>query len=139
VSELERLLAGELEPGVYSWASQAPLADVRRKVESAAWRFVHLDTTGVDDKTGFLDEAAAAFGFPGWFGRNWDAFADSLGDVRAERGTLVLWDGSGHFAAGNEEQFAVALEILRDRSESTLGGAFGVLVREEPGMLADDA
>jgi hypothetical protein len=139
VSELKRLLAGELEPGVYSWASQAPLADVRRKVESAAWRFVHLDTTGVDDKTGFLDEAAAAFGFPGWFGRNWDAFADSLGDVRAERGTLVLWDGSGHFAAGNEEQFAVALEILRDRSESTLGGAFGVLVREEPGMLADDA
>ena len=139
MSELELLLAGELEPGVYSWASQAPLADVRRKVESAAWRFVHLDTTGVDDKTGFLDEAAAAFGFPGWFGRNWDAFADSLGDVRAERGTLVLWDGSGHFAAGNEEQFAVALEILRDRSESTLGGAFGVLVRGEPGMLADDA
>ena len=100
---------------------------------------VHLDTTGVGDKTGFLDEAAAAFGFPGWFGRNWDAFADSLGDVRAERGTLVLWDGSGDFAAANEEQLAVALEILRDRSESTLGGAFGVLVREEPGMLADDS
>jgi barstar (barnase inhibitor) len=139
VSELERMLAGELDPGVYSWASQAPVADVRREVESAAWRFVHLDTTGVGDKTGFLDEAAAAFGFPHWFGRNWDAFADSLGDVRAERGTLVLWDGSGDFAAANEEQLAVALEILRDRSESTVGGAFGVLVRAEPGMLADDS
>lgn len=139
MSELKRLLAGELEPGVYSWASQAPVADIRREVESAAWRFVHLDTAGVHDKAGFLDEAAGAFGFPGWFGRNWDAFADSLGDVHAERGTLVLWDGSGDFAAANEEQLAVALEILRDRCESTLGGAFGVLVREEPGMLADDA
>lgn len=136
--ELARLLAGDLAPGVHSWSSHAAAADVRREVESAGWRFVHLDTTGVEDKTGLLDATAAAFGFPDWFGRNWDALADGLGDVRSERGTLVLWEGSDALATANEEQFAVALEILRDRCESTLGGAFAVLVREEMEFLARD-
>lgn len=139
MSELERVLRGDLAPGVHSWSSRAAVADVRRAVETAGWRFVHLDTAGVEEKLGFLDAAAAAFGFPGWFGRNWDAFADGLGDVRAERGTLVLWEGSGELAATSEEQLAVALEIFRDRSESTLGGAFAVLVREGQKPPAQDA
>jgi RNAse (barnase) inhibitor barstar len=138
VSELARLLAGDLAPGVYAWSSQLTAADVRREVEVAGWRFVHLDTMDVEDKTSFLDATAAAFGFPDWFGRNWDAFADGLGDVRSEQGTLVLWDGSGALATTNEEQLGVALEILRERCESTLGGPFAVLVREEPRHLAHD-
>jgi hypothetical protein len=139
VSELARLLAGHLDPGVHSWSSQATAAEVRREVESAGWRFVHLDTAGVEDKTGLLDAAAAAFAFPDWFGRNWDALADGLGDVRSEHGTLVLWDNSRELAAANEEQLAVALEIFRDRCESSVGGAFAVLVRDEPEPLAHDA
>ena len=139
MSVLTRLLAGDLAPGVYSWSSQATVEEVRREVESAGWRFVHLDTTGVEDKTGLLDAAAAAFGFPDWFGRNWDALADALGDARSEHGTLVLWDNTRELTAANEEQLAVAVEILRDRCESTLGGDLAVLVRDEPPPVAHDA
>ncbi len=104
---------------------------MRREVEEAGWRFVHLDTSGVEDKPGFLDRAAAAFAFPNWFGRNWDALADSLGDVRSDTGTLVLWDGWTTFARTNEQPFGVALDIVRERAESPLGGPFVVLMRED--------
>lgn len=100
-------------------------------MEQAGWRFVHLDTSDVEDKAGFLDRAAAAFGFPGWFGRNWDALADSLSDVRSDTGTVVLWDGWASFARADEQTFGVALGIVRERAESRLGGGFIVLMRED--------
>jgi Barstar (barnase inhibitor) len=131
VTGLAPILDGRTLPGVYSWSSGVEAYEVRREVEDAGWRFVHLDTSGVEDKAGFLDRAAAAFGFPGWFGRNWDALADSLGDVRSEHGTLVLWDGWSTFARADGRQFAIALDILRERAESPQGGAFVVLMRAE--------
>lgn len=136
MSELAAVLAGRAH-GVYSWSSTASAADVRREVGLAGRRFVHLDTAAAADKAAFLERAAAAFGFPGWFGRNWDAFADSLGDVRAESGTVVLWEGWTPFARADPQQFAVALEIVRERAETTLGGPFAVLMRaEEPDPIA---
>lgn len=103
---------------------------MQREVEQAGWRFVHLDTSDVADKSGFLDRAAAAFGFAGWFGRNWDAFADSLSDVRSETGTVVLWDGWSSFARADEQAFGVALEIIRERAEIQLDDPFVVLMRD---------
>jgi RNAse (barnase) inhibitor barstar len=133
VSELEEVLAGRREPGVYEWSAAASVADVQDEVEHAGWRFVHLDTSTAADKSGFLDRASAAFGFPGYFGRNWDAFADSLSDVRSDPGTLVLWEGWSAFAGTDEQQFAVALDIMRERAESRVGGSFAVLMRaDEP-------
>ena len=58
-------------------------------------------------------------------------FADSLGDVRSDTGTLVSWDGWTTFARTNEQPFGVALEIVRERAESPLGGPFVVLMRKE--------
>jgi RNAse (barnase) inhibitor barstar len=131
MSELEDVLAGLQEPGVHSWSSPADAAEVQHEVEAAGWRFVHLDTSTVEDKSGFLDRAAAAFDLPGYFGRNWDAFADSLSDVRSDPGTVVLWEGWRPFAETDEQQYAVALDILRERAESRVGGSFAVLLRED--------
>jgi hypothetical protein len=144
MSELRPLLSGEHEPGVYAEPTTSPAAEVRREVEDAGWRFVHLDTAQVADKLSFLDRAAAAFAFPAWFGRNWDAFADSLADVRSARGTVVLWDGWRQFAQTDDQSFGVALDILRQRSESASGGVFVVLLRGEehesdPGSDGGDA
>ena len=133
MSELASLLADALPPGVYPCESDAGEDDVRAEVEEAGWTFVHLATAGVEDKAAFLDRAAASFGFAGWFGRNWDAFRDSLGDVRAERGTLVLWDGWDEFARVDEEAFAIALELMRERAEGGDGSPLAVLLRASPG------
>lgn len=130
MSWIADVLADRREPRVHRWSSPLDAAQVQREVEAAGWRFVHLDTATIEDKAGFLDEAANAFDFPSYFGRNWDAFADSLSDVRAETGTLVLWEGWSAFAETDEEQFAVALDILRERAESRVGGSFVVLMRE---------
>jgi RNAse (barnase) inhibitor barstar len=90
---------------------------------------VHLDTSSVGDKAGFLDAASRAFGFPDYFGRNWDALADSLGDVEGKRGTVVVWDGWNAFAAADEKSFATALEIVRERAGAPGAEAFVVLMR----------
>ncbi|MFF9913127.1 barstar family protein [Streptomyces sp. NPDC013457] len=40
-----------------------------------------LDLNGIVDKAGFMDRCSTALGLPAWFGRNWDALADSLTDL----------------------------------------------------------
>ena len=129
---------GRTPPGVYRLTPDVDAAEVVHEAEDAGWRVVRLDTSDVEDKSGFLERAADAFGFPGWFGRNWDAFVDSLGDVRSERGTLVVWDGWSRFAQTDEPQFATALDILSERAESAHGGRFVVLLRGGDPDLAPD-
>ena len=131
--ELASVLAGQHGSGLYEWSSRREALDVRDEVECADWRFVHLDTSGVEDKQGLLDVAAVAFAFPEWFGRNWDALADSLADVRSATGVLVLWDGWQALADRDERSFAVAVDILRERAQSELDGTFVVLVRHDDG------
>ncbi len=61
---------------------------------------VTLDLGGVTDKAGLMDRCARALALPDWFGRNWDALADSLSDpsvwpAQARQRGLVLWCGAG--------------------------------------------
>lgn len=129
MSGLEDVLGGARPSGVYRETSPASVAELRAAAEEAGWRFVHLDTSSVGDKAGFLDAVSRAFGLPDYFGRNWDALADSLGDVDGERGTVVVWDGWSEFAAADENSFATALEIVRERARDPGAGAFVVLMR----------
>lgn len=131
MSGLAGVLAGRRPAGVYRWASHARAGDVQHAVEHAGWRFVRLDTVRAEDKAGFLEAAKGAYGFPGWFGRNFDALADALTDVRHDHGTVTLWEGWSPFARAHPRQFAVALDVLAQRSSSTRGGAFVVLLRGE--------
>jgi len=59
----------------------------------------------------FFDALASAFEFPGYFGRNWDAVADCLGDLEwleAEGFVLVVDDVA---CCGLTETFARLLQI----------------------------
>lgn len=125
---LDRLLAGELEPGVYQWPS-APAADkVKISAESAGWRFIELDTATVVDKAGMLDAAAKTFGFPEYFGRNYDAFADSLTEVRGESGVVVFWDGWAGLAELNPHTTGLTLDVFTERCAARKFGHFAVLI-----------
>lgn len=57
------------------------LAALTSAADAAGHRVVELELAGCTDKTSLLAQAARAFSFPGWFGHNWDALADSLGDL----------------------------------------------------------
>ena len=132
MSGLARLLAGRVEPGVYHWTSAAGIDDIRHAAEHANWRLVLLDTWGSEDKDGFMQAAHEAFGFPDWFGRNFDALADALSDIQPaddQHGVVVVWDGWGPLARAERRVFDVAVDVFSGRVEYERAGPFAVLLR----------
>lgn len=130
MSGLARVLAHRVPPGVYHWTSATGTADAEHAAEHAGWRFVLLDTWGVDDKAGFLASCHAAFDFPDWFGRNFDALSDALSDIRSgdSEGVLVLWEGWGPLARADARVFDVAVDVFGSRVDFERAGPFVVLL-----------
>jgi RNAse (barnase) inhibitor barstar len=130
MSGLAAVLAGRHEPGVFRWHAAFPADQVAHTVEHAGWRFAHLDAWPTDSKADFLDRIAAALDFPGHFGRNLDALADSLSDVGKDgTGVVVLWEGWGPFGHADEKSFGKALKVLRQRAADDKPAPFAVLLR----------
>ncbi|GGY77506.1 hypothetical protein GCM10010300_21850 [Streptomyces olivaceoviridis] len=87
--------------------------------EDLTGRFVvALDLDGVTDKAGLMDRAARALSLPDWFGRNWDALADSLSDPsvwprQAEgSGLLVVVRGWEGYARERPQEWETAQEVF---------------------------
>ena len=128
MTDLRALLEAGLPPGVCRWRSDLPVDEVQHIVVKEGWNFVLLDTTQVHDKAGFLDVCATAFDLPRWFGRNWDALADSLSDRSTGEPEVVLWDGWRELLDHDHETVDVALQIFaEDANES---GQLRVFLRE---------
>jgi hypothetical protein len=77
----------------------------------ATWR---VDIGHVHDKQGFTALVAKALAFPAWFGGNWDAFEDCLGDLswQPAPGYVLLLEHGKHFGAGHKQEFVTAVEVL---------------------------
>ncbi|TDD58451.1 barnase inhibitor [Kribbella antibiotica] len=130
MTDLGPFLTNGLRPGVYRWSSSHTAAATRREVISSGWNFVLLDTSDIHDKAGFLDLCATAFDFPRWFGRNWDALADSLSDRSTGEAEIVLWTGLEHLLEHDHDTVDVALQILTE--DATNSGQLRVLIQEHP-------
>lgn len=61
---------------------------------------VRIDGAAVSDKDELLDTIAEGFGFPDWFGRNWDALEECLRDLDAVNDgyALLVLDASALWA-----------------------------------------
>lgn len=77
---------------------------------------VRLDLAGCADKASLLAAASAAFRFPDWFGRNWDALSDSLGDLSwlDAPGYLVLVENPQRLETEAPEVWNTLCEILEE-------------------------
>lgn len=167
MSGLAGLLAGHLDPGIYRWHAAFEVDDVRHAVERAEGRFVYLDGWHAQTREEFLDAIGTAFGFPDYYGRNFDALLDCLRDVgtyddseesepdvdadasstpeppptapdRASiAGTILLWDGWGPFAYADERGFSIALSVLWQRVSEDDAGRFSVMLRGDGPEPAD--
>ncbi|MET8562991.1 barstar family protein [Streptomyces flaveolus] len=79
---------------------------------------VALDLDGVTDKAGLMDRAARALSLPDWFGRNWDALADSLSDPSVwpgeagGGGLLVVVRGWEGYAKQRPQEWQTAQEVF---------------------------
>jgi hypothetical protein len=66
---------------------------------------------GAKTKAELLDRIAEALRFPAWFGRNWDALEDCLGETG---GHLLIYDYQGIPA----DDLGVLIDVLRSSGES---------------------
>lgn len=94
-----------------------PLLEVgtvsRASVRAAAPGALPVILPAAAGRTGFLRACAGAFSLPAWFGGNWDALEECLGDLDVpEGGLVVLWHGWRAFAAGSPSDYAIARDIL---------------------------
>ncbi|MFE0805507.1 barstar family protein [Streptomyces sp. NPDC058812] len=107
---------------------------------------VTLDLDGVTDKAGLMDRCARDLALPGWFGRNWDALADSLADPSvwpegaADRGLVLVVRGWGAYARERPDEWSVAEEVFAEATDRgpglfvTLGpGGSSKEVADQPG------
>ncbi|MBT3152054.1 barstar family protein [Streptomyces sp. CHD11] len=103
---------------------------------------VALGLDGVTDKAGLMDRCARALGLPDWFGRNWDALADSLADHTlwpegsVERGMLIVVHDWRAYAAARPGEWATAQDVFAaaaDRTSSlTVALALGGCSEQRP-------
>ncbi|WP_328368270.1 barstar family protein [Streptomyces sp. NBC_00457] len=85
---------------------------------------VTLDLDGVTDKGGLMDRCARALSLPDWFGRNWDALADSLSDHTVwpdgavEQGLLVVVRNWQPYAAARPGEWETAREVFGQAADT---------------------
>ncbi|MGW0119177.1 barstar family protein [Streptomyces sp. NPDC003327] len=95
-------------------------------------RPVLLDLHGVTEKTAFMNRCVRALPLPVWFGRNWDALADSLADMREPMAIVVT--GWQAYAEARPDEWATAEEVF---SAAVRASAEGLAVLLALGHLED--
>ena len=107
------------EAGVYSLS--CPVEVLRGNVDLAEYRFFEVDLAGAQGKGEFLAAIARAIEAPDWFGHNFDALGDALGDLSwldvdspDDKGyVLLLLNGGEHFGL-SEVEHRIVMDIFND-------------------------
>ena len=87
--------------------------ELRVAVEEAGFALFEADLAAVQGKGEFLVAIAQAIHAPDWFGANWDALADALGDLSwcsSPGYVLLLHNGGGTLGLNDDRN--IAMEIL---------------------------
>lgn len=123
--ELGALLADASQAAAY-FIDVRDRAAVVEAANALGYHVAEANLENADDKAALLDELAAALEFPATFGDNWDALADSLGDLswRPAPGYLLLLDHCSGLRETGADDFGILLEILDEAARSH--GARGV-------------
>ncbi len=113
--DLRALLADPLQSGAY-FIDERDTAAMAEAAAALDFAVARADLADCDDKSAALSELARALGFPHWFGGNWDALADSLGDLSwlPGPGYLLLIDHAAGWRNIDGEAFDTLLAILNE-------------------------
>ncbi|KFN43896.1 barstar family protein [Arenimonas oryziterrae] len=137
------LLTQVHDAGVYF----LPDDDIDELHEAAAVnRFpcLRVDLAGVRDKPGLLTKLSSVLELPQYFGNNWDALADVLGDLRMAdtKGLVLLIEHSDDLREHARADFKAAMEVLQAASQewAQRGAPFWAFIAlSEPEFDALDA
>lgn len=84
-----------LRSGPLHRVHRSAVSDLNEFLDRFKYRRIALDGRCMTSRLAAHEEIALAFGFPDYYGRNWDAFNDCFGDfVEEHDGELiaVVWD-----------------------------------------------
>ncbi|WP_332671522.1 barstar family protein [Aromatoleum sp.] len=116
--KLAHLLRQPRRAGLYRLTR--PLANaLAPAAQAAGFPILGCDLSSCADKADFLDRIAAALRFPEWFGHNWDALTDCLGDLGwlPADGYVIVLANADPFRASAEAAFDTALEIFDEAAQ----------------------
>lgn len=127
MSKLLQRLQDPARSGVYRVRDSAAVLE--------ASRGGGLDVVTLDAAGDVFDAMARSLGFPDWFGRNWDALEDCLGDLswRADAGRVLLLR-----TYPRDERLGILVDVLGSSAEFWAGRGrpfFAVFV--DPGGKLD--
>ena len=113
--DLRAVLADPAQSGAYfvDEHDRDAMADAGAALD---YHVAHIDLAGCPDKAELMTRLAAALRLPSWFGGNWDALADVLGDLSWQPavGYLLLIEHAGDLRDAAPEDFDTLLEILNE-------------------------
>lgn len=86
--------------------------------EAACFAIFDADLAAVQGKGEFLAAIGRSIKAPAWFGNNWDALADALGDLawQPSTGYILLLRNSGNTLGLAEADHQIAMEIFKETS-----------------------
>lgn len=110
MGKLGQRLSDASRSGVFRASAGQAIADAVR--ESG------LDIARIDARHEVLAAVAKSLGFPAWFGGNWDALEDCLGDLswRPASGHVLVFES---FPRGDE--LGVLIDVLRSSAQFWAG------------------
>jgi len=81
---------------------------------------MRIDLAGCCSKPDLLARIADALEFPWWFGQNWDALADCLGDLEwlPAEGYVLLLDAADDLRRAAPRDYATVTEVFADAARS---------------------
>ena len=117
--QYERVLRDIARAGVYH-APQQGMGDLFVAAEASGFSICRIDLAPVRDKAALFEHVATALEFPDWFGHNWDALADCLGDLSwlPADGFLILLEHCDGFSTRHGGDFAMALQVFAAAAEA---------------------
>lgn len=102
-------------PGLYRYAGGNSSTGLMRAAQRQGFFAGLIDGQMVTDKPSFLKSAGQALGFPGYYGRNWDAFEECVTDMswaNSAAGYVLIYDDPKPFASASPREWEKALTIL---------------------------
>jgi hypothetical protein len=117
--DVREVLADAGQGGAY-FVDAGEADSLAEAATALAFAVLRIDLAGCASKADVLERFAQALRFPDWFGRNFDALADSLGDLSwlPADGYLLLIEHSDAWRQADDENFATLLDILNEGAAS---------------------
>ena len=112
-------LADAAQSGVF-FVGDDDLRALERGARAHGLAVHRVDLSGCTGKAELMRRLADALAFPASFGHNWDALADSLGDLSwlPAPGHVLLVEHAGNLCDADEAAFDTLLDIL-DQASTT--------------------